>query len=104
MKLALTEGNASLAAWEEYRLAFRDFARSVQNVQRVMERPNPNYGAIGQAILESERARDIRTLPQCARSAAFADCRSRCGCQCPLRVAGGYDRASSRDCRITVES
>jgi hypothetical protein len=59
MKLALTEGNASLAAWEEYRLAFRHFARSVQNVQRVMERPNPDYGAVGQAILESERARAI---------------------------------------------
>ena len=59
MKLALTEGSASPGAWEEYRLAFHDFARSVQHVESLMERPNPNQGAIGQAILESERARAI---------------------------------------------
>lgn len=59
MKLALTEGSASAAAWKAYRLAFRDFARSAQNVHRLMDCPNPDQEAIGQAILESERARAI---------------------------------------------
>lgn len=59
MKLALTEGPASAEAWEKYRQAFRDFAKSIQTLQRLMEHPNPEQGAIGYAVLESERTRAI---------------------------------------------
>ena len=59
MKLALTGASASAEAWEKYRLTFRDFAKSIQNLQRLMERPNPDQAMIGHAVLESERARAI---------------------------------------------
>ena len=52
----------STAAWNDYRLAFRKFAASVQKIQTLTAEPNVDQAAIDEAILESEKARTHYTI------------------------------------------